>query len=138
MFNGNYEGIFKKCKTIAVYGMSANSEKPSHRVPMFLMSKGYNIIPVNPNAQQIAGKESHSSLQTIEEDIDIVEVFRPSKEALDIVKMAVDRKRKRGDIKVIWLQSGIINDEAEKLATSAGIIFIQNRCMYTEYIKSCN
>ena len=125
--------IFEKNKTIAVFGMSTHPFKPAHYVPLFLKSNGFSIIPINTEADMIADCKCYPSLKDVEERIDILEVFRPSDQALDVVKEAVERKKATGDIGFIWLQLGIQNDEARKLAEEAGIPFIQNRCMKMEY-----
>lgn len=125
--------ILTKYRSIAVYGMSKNPEKPAFRVPAYLLSKGYTIIPVNPGAEQILERKCFPDLSGIEEAIDIVEVFRPSDQALEVVNEAISRKKAKGDIAVIWLQEGICNEEARKRAKEQGIIFIQDRCMYKEY-----
>jgi hypothetical protein len=124
--------IFKKYRTIAVYGMSKNKEKAAYYVPSFLLGKGYAIIPVNPTSDEIINLKCYAGLKDIAERIDILQVFRPSAQVPDVVKEALDRKKARGDIEVIWLQDGIYNDEARKLAEQAGIIFIQDRCMMKE------
>ena len=125
--------IFKKYRTIAVYGMSKSQEKAAHYVPAFLSKKGYAIIPVNPTADEILHLHCYARLIDIAEQIDILEVFRPSAQVPDVVKEALDRKKARGDIEVIWLQDGIYNEEACKLAEQAEIIFIQDRCMMKEF-----
>ena len=125
--------IFKKYRTIAVYGMSKNEEKAAHYVPSFLLGKGYAIIPVNLTADEIINLKCYAGLKDIAEQIDILQVFRPSAKVPDVVKEALDRKKARGDIAVIWLQDGIYNEEACKLAEQAGIIFIQDRCMMKEF-----
>jgi predicted CoA-binding protein len=130
-----YQEIFDKYKTIAVYGMSTNPAKPSHTVPVFMMGQGYNVIPVNPVADEIAGKKAYKKLIDIPEEIDILNVFRPSDHCLDVVKEAIERKNAKGDIKMVWLQEGIINDEAKALAEENGMEFIQDRCMYKEYVN---
>lgn len=124
--------IFKKYQNIAVLGMSRNMQKSSNWIPVYLSTKSYRIIPINPKAGRIKGWKSYPDLRDVAGRIDILQVFRPPGEALDIVKAAIERKQKRGDITVIWLQEGS-NDEARKLAESEGIIFIQGRCMYREY-----
>ena len=124
--------VFEKYRTVAVFGMSRNPEKSAHWVPAYLLSKGYNIIPVNPSVDQILDRKSYPNLKEIEEKIEILEVFRPSDQVLDIVKAALERKKERGDIAVIWLQEGIQNEEARKLAEEAGITFVQDRCMHKE------
>ena len=133
MLDNDIKEILEMNHTITVYGMSTNPEKPAHYVPVFLQSKGYTIIPVNPKADTIAECKCYPTLEDIEEKIDILLVFRPSDQVLDVVKEAVDRKKATGDIDVIWLQLGIQNNEARKLAEEAGIPFIQNRCMKIEH-----
>ena len=125
--------IFEKNKTIAVYGMSTNPSKPAHYVPLFLKSKGFSIIPINPKADMIAECKCYPSLKDVEEKIDILEVFRPSYQTLDVVRETTERRTLKGDIDVIWLQLGIQNDEARKLAEEENITFIENRCMKMEY-----
>jgi Predicted CoA-binding protein len=134
--NDRIREIFENYHTIAVYGMSKNPEKAAHRVPAFLLAKGYVIIPVNPSADMILNQRSYSNLKEVEEQIDIIEVFRPSEEALSIVQEAIERKKEKGDIGVIWLQEGIQNEEAKMLAEKNGIIFIQERCMFKEYNRA--
>ena len=127
------KSIYEDYKTIAVYGMSSNPSKPSNFVPAFLESVGYNIIPINPTAAEIDGKKAYPKLMDIPDKIEILDVFRPSDMALGVVQEAVERKKEKGDIYVVWLQEGIINDDAKKLAEENGIEFVQNRCMLKEY-----
>ena len=134
--NDRIRDVFENYHTIAVYGMSKNPEKAAHRVPAFLLSKGYAIIPVNPSADMILDQRSYSNLKEAEGHIDIIEVFRPSEEALSIVQEAIERKKEKGDIAIIWLQEGIQNEEAKMLAEKNGIIFIQDRCMFKEYNRA--
>lgn len=131
----NIEEIFKNNKNIAVVGMSTNPSKPAHTVPAFFDKEGYNIIPVNPAVEEILGKKSYPSLAEVPDTIDIVNVFRRSEDALAVVQAAIERKNKVGDVKIIWLQEGIINYEAKKLAHESGIKFIQDKCMYKEYVN---
>jgi hypothetical protein len=131
--NDRIRDVFENYHTIAVYGMSKNPEKAAQRVPAFLLSKGYAIIPVNPSADMILNRRCYHSLKEVEERIDIIEVFRPSEEALAIVQEAIARKKEKGDVAVIWLQEGIQNEEAKILAEKNGIIFIQDHCMFKEY-----
>jgi predicted CoA-binding protein len=114
--NDRIRDVFENYYTIAVYGMSKNPEKATHRVPAFLLSKGYAIIPVNPSADMILNRRCYHSLKEVDEHIDIMEVFRPSEEALSIVQEAIARKKEKGDVAVIWLQEGIRNEEAKMLA----------------------
>jgi hypothetical protein len=122
-------------KNIAVVGMSDNPEKPANRVPKYLMTQGYKIIPVNPTKEEIMGLKSFKSLKEVDEEIDVVDVFRRPEQALEVVKEAIERKKERGDIKAIWLQEGIVNEEAKKLAEENGILFVQDRCMFKEHLR---
>ncbi len=115
-------------KNVAVVGMSKNEAKAAHYVPKYLSENGYNIIPVNPTADQILDKKSYPSLDEIDQDIDIVDVFRPSDQVLPFVQEAIKKKPK-----VIWLQEGIHNSEAEELARKEGIKVVFNRCMLAEH-----
>ena len=115
-------------KNVAVVGMSKNSGKAAHYVPKYLSDNGFNIIPVNPTTDEILNKKCYSNVDQIESDIDIVDVFRPSEQVLPVVEEAIKKKPK-----VIWLQEGIHNAEAEELARKAGITVVFNRCMLAEH-----
>jgi uncharacterized protein len=115
-------------KNIAVVGMSKNPEKAAHYVPKYLTEQGYNIIPVNPTADEILGKKCYHSLLDIPVPIDIVDVFRPSDQVKPVVEEAIKIKPK-----VVWLQEGIHDPEAESLAKKAGIDVVFNRCMLAEH-----
>lgn len=115
-------------KNVAVVGMSKNEEKAANYVPHYLIKQGYNVIPVNPTADKILERKSYANLQDIEQQIDIVDVFRPSDQVLPVVQEAIKKKPK-----VIWLQEGIHNEEAEALAKKAGIQIVYNRCMLAEH-----
>ena len=115
-------------KNVAVVGMSKNSEKAAHYVPKYLSNNGFNIIPVNPTTNEILEKKCYPDVSQIDSEIDIVDVFRPSDQVLPIVKEAIKKKPK-----VIWLQEGSHNEEAEELARKAGITVVFNRCMLAEH-----
>ena len=115
-------------KNVAVIGMSKHQEKAAHYVPKYLSQNGYNIIPVNPTADEILDKKCYPSVEDIPEPIDIVDVFRPSDQVLPVVQQAIKKKPK-----VIWLQEGIHNVEAEELARKEGIKVVFNRCMLAEH-----
>jgi len=119
---------FYLLKNIAVIGMSKNPEKAAHYVPKYLAEKGYNIIPVNPTADKILDKKCYREIAEVPDSIDIVDVFRPSEEVLPVVREAVKKNPK-----VIWLQEGIHNSEAEELARKAGIEVVFNRCILAEH-----
>lgn len=127
--------ILTNYKNIATIGFSKDPTKPSHQVPKFLISKGYNVIPVNPTVEEVLGRKSYKSVLDVPDKVEVVEVFRPSSEAPKIVDEVLERAKQKGDVKVIWLQEGIRNDEAAEKARKAGLIVIQDRCMYKEYKK---
>ncbi len=119
---------FYLLKNIVVVGMSKNPEKAAHYVPKYLADRGYNIIPVNPTTDEIMGKKCYHEINEVNESIDIVDVFRPSDRVMPVVEEAIKKKPK-----VIWLQEGIHNQEAEELARNAGIEVVFNRCMLAEH-----
>ena len=113
---------------VAVVGMSENSSKAAHYVPKYLLDHGYNVIPVNPTHEQILGKKCYDTVSEITEGVDVVNVFRPSEQVLPVILDAIKKKSK-----VIWLQEGIHNSEAEDLARKEGIEVVFNRCMFAEH-----
>ncbi len=115
-------------KNVAVVGMSKNPDKAAHYVPKYLSEQGYNIIPINPIRNEILNKKSYQSVLEVDQPIDIVDVFRPSDQVLPVVEEAIKMKPK-----VIWLQQGIHNEEAEELARKEGIKVVFNRCMLAEH-----
>jgi len=121
------EEILTQSHTIAVVGASSNDEKAAHRIPLALQGMGYRIIPVNPHAETLFGEVVHRSLRTIEEPIDIVDVFRPSDQTPDVARQAV-----AVGARAVWLQLGIASDEARQIAESAGLDFIENHCLMVE------
>jgi predicted CoA-binding protein len=116
--------IYRESRTIAVVGASCDEDKPAHRIPAYLQSQGYRIIPVSPRGDAILGEPVRRSLADIDEPIDIVDVFRPSAEAPAIARDAV-----AAGAKVLWLQLGIESDEARRIAEDAGLIVVMNRCL---------
>ena len=123
-----------KLKNIAVVGMSKTEGKAANYVPKYLMDRGYNVIPVNPNAAEIMGKKSYPLVSSVPDEIDIVDIFRPSADVSAVVK---DVLRKEG-IKVIWMQEGIYSQEAEQMAKAKGIEVVYNRCMFAEHKRLFN
>ncbi len=115
-------------KKIAVVGMSKHSVKAAHFVPKYLFEQGFDITPINPMTEEILGKKSYPDILSVDNHIDIVDVFRPSEQVLPVVQAAIKIKPK-----VIWLQEGIHNLEAEELARKHGIKVVYNRCMLAEH-----
>ena len=115
-------------KKVAVIGMSKNPSKAAHYVPRYLSENGFDVTPVNPSADQILGKKCYDSISDIDEDVEIVDVFRPSEQISLIIHECIEKKPK-----VIWLQEGIHDFESEELARKAGILVVFNRCMLAEH-----
>ena len=111
-------------QTIAVVGMSPKPERPSHYVSMYMKQHGYNIIPVNPGHDEIAGIKCYPSLKEISHPVDVVDVFRRSEYIVPIAESAINIKAK-----ALWLQDGVINHEAAELANNSGLIVVMNDCM---------
>ena len=120
--------ILESCKTIAVVGCSSNPEKAANRIPKYMKEHGYKIIPVNPNSENILNEKTYKSLSEIKENVDIVNIFRPSEECLEVVREAIRLKPK-----VIWMQLVIINEEAKKLAEKNGIKAVMDKCLMVEH-----
>jgi predicted CoA-binding protein len=118
-------------KNIAVVGMSRDPAKAAHSVPKYMIERGFNVIPVNPSAVEILGRRTYSRVSDIKSQVDILDVFRPSEDVYPIVE---DSIRKRG-IRVIWLQEGIHNSDAEKIARDNNIEFVFNRCIMAEHMR---
>lgn len=116
-------------RTVAVVGCSTTPGKDAHEIPTYLTEHGYNVIPVNPNAETVLGKSAYDSLSEVEEEIDIVDVFRPSEEVAGIVDETVERE----DVKVLWLQLGISDTDAEARAEAEGVHVVSDRCMKVEH-----
>lgn len=116
--------IYAESRTIAVVGASPDSSKRAHIVPAYLQEVGYRIIPVNPNHEEILGEPAYPTLEDVPERVDVVDVFRPFEEAPGIATSAAAI-----GAKVLWLQVGIMSEEAGLIATTAGMTFVSNQCM---------
>jgi uncharacterized protein len=121
-------------RNIAVVGMSRDPAKPAHLVPKYMVERGYNIIPVNPTASEILGRRTYSYVSDIKSQIDIIDVFRPSKDVYQVVEDSI----KKPGISVIWLQEGIHNVEAEKIALDNKVDVVFNRCIMAEHMRLFN
>jgi uncharacterized protein len=120
--------ILKKCKTIAVVGLSSNPMRPSHEVSEYMQRSGYRIIPVNPNETQVLGEKSYARLEDVPENVDIVNVFRRTEEVPPVVESAI-----RVGAKVVWMQLGIENEEAAEKAKAAGVAVVEDACILIEH-----
>ena len=121
-------------KNIAVVGMSRDPVKAAHFVPKYMIERGYNIIPVNPSANEILGKRTYAKVSDIKSQVDMIDVFRPSEDVYSVVEDSV----KKPSVKVIWLQEGIHNAEAEKVALDNKINVVFNRCIMAEHMRLFN
>jgi uncharacterized protein len=121
-------------RNIAVVGMSRDPAKEAHSVPKYMIERGYNIIPVNPLASEILGRRTYSRVSDIKPQVDIIDIFRPSKDILPVVEDSI----KKHGIRVIWLQQGIHNVEAEKIALDNKIEVVFNRCIMAEHMRLFN
>jgi predicted CoA-binding protein len=119
--------ILADAHVIAVVGASRDPFKPSHSVPLQMMRHGWRIIPVNPFVDEIFGVRSYPSLADIDEPIDLVDVFRPAADAVEVVRQAVAVKAP-----AVWLQTGIVSAEARQIATDAGLDYVEDRCLAVE------
>lgn len=128
--------ILERYKTVAIVGLSGDPSKYSHVVAKFLQSRGWRIIPVNPNVTDVLGEKSYKSLLDLPEDLqkllEVVDIFRRSEDVPPIVDQAIQLKQKNGKPCVIWMQLEIINEEAAARARQAGLTVIMNRCMKLE------
>ena len=117
-----------RMKKVAVIGMSKYEEKAAHFVPKYLLQNGYDVTPVNPTTHEILEKKCYTEITDVPHDVDIVDVFRPSEDVSTIINGVIKKKPK-----VMWLQEGIHNIEAENLAMNSGIDVVYNRCMLADH-----
>jgi predicted CoA-binding protein len=125
-------GILNRHKTIAMVGLSADPMRPSHFAAIYMQAEGYRVIPVNPRyaGEKILGETVYATLSDIPFPVDIVDVFRKAEECPDLAREAV-----KIGAKVFWIQLGIENDEAGRIAREGGLQFVQNRCVKIEHAR---
>lgn len=116
--------VLAGARTIAVVGFSTAPDKPSHRAPMELVRRGFNVIPVHPTATEVAGIPAVSALDQITEHVDLVDVFRPASEGADVARQAVAI-----GADALWLQLDIRSPEARQIATDAGLEYVEDECV---------
>ena len=124
------EKILKTYRKVAVVGLSPKPDRPSHRVASYLKGQGYRIIPVNTYAKEILGETCYPHLSSIPEAVDVVDIFRRPEAVLPIVEEAI-----KIGAKAVWMQEGVINEEAASLAKRAGLLVVMDRCMLKEHRK---
>jgi uncharacterized protein len=131
--------ILNRAKTFAIVGASANTARPSYTVLNYLLAKGCHVIPINPGLAggEILGQKVYASIAALNQPADVIDIFRNSEAALGAVKEALAHKD-RLSIEVIWMQLGVRNDEAARMAEEAGLKVVMNRCPKIEYARlSC-
>ena len=122
--------LLKEHKTIAVVGLSPKENRPSNQVARYLIEAGYNIIPVNPGQSEILEKACYPDLESIPEHVDIVDIFRRTEDIPPIVDGAITI-----GAKVVWMQLGIVNEEAAAAARKAGLTVIMDRCLKVDHMN---
>jgi predicted CoA-binding protein len=128
MSEANIKTILEESRTVAVVGLSPRPERDSHRVAKYLQGQGYRIIPVNPNAEEVLGERSYPDLASVPEPIDIVDVFRRSEAVPGIVAAAI-----KVGAKTVWMQQGVIHEEAAARAREVGLQVVMDRCIMIEH-----
>ena len=128
------KAILRSVRTIAMVGASGNEIRPSYFAMMYLLNKGYKIIPINPGmaGKQILGQTVYASLQDVPGPVDMVDIFREAKYAPAIACETVAQKDRLG-VKVLWMQLGVVSEEAERIGKEAGLTVIMDRCPKIEH-----
>lgn len=124
------EEILRSSRVVAIVGLSSKTDRPSYRVGSYLKMRGYQVIPVNPGEKEILGEVSYPSLLEVPGKVDVVDIFRRSEDVLPIVQDAI-----KIGAKVVWMQEGVINEEAKALAVKSGLKVVMDRCMSKELVK---
>jgi uncharacterized protein len=120
--------ILRSAHTIAVVGLSGKRFRPSHGVAEYMQRAGYRIIPVNPLETEVLGEKSYPNLDAVPEPVDIVDIFRRSEHVPEIVEAAI-----RKGAKVVWMQEGVIHEEAARRAEAAGLAVVMDRCILKDH-----
>jgi predicted CoA-binding protein len=120
--------ILSSAKTVASVGLSSNRAKESYGIVQYLKGQGYRIIPVNPTATEILGEKAYPDLESVPEKIDVVQVFRKPEDVPPVVDSAI-----KAGAKVVWMQEGIVNEEAAAKARAAGLRVVMDACMRAEH-----
>jgi len=122
--------IIDECRVIAVVGLSSNPMRASHGVAGYMKRQGYRVIPVNPNETEVHGERAYMTLSDVPEKIELVDVFRRSEEAGAVVDEAI-----KIGARAVWLQEGVIDEDAAKRALDAGLMVVMNRCWLKDHVK---
>jgi uncharacterized protein len=130
---GPEKEILKSCRVVAIVGLSSKTDRPSNRVGRYLKEKGYKIIPVNPTEKTILGETCYPDLNSIPGKVDVVDIFRRSEDVAPLI----DECLKVG-VKAIWMQEGVVNEEAAGKARKAGMKVVMDKCMLKEHQRLIN
>lgn len=122
--------LFAEMKNIAVVGLSPKENRPSHQVARYLQEAGYTIIPVNPGQEEILGRKCYPDLCSVEGPVDVVDIFRRADQVEPLVRDAVAI-----GARVVWMQQGIVNEQAAALAEAAGLMVIMDRCLKVDHMQ---
>jgi predicted CoA-binding protein len=122
--------ILKNSRTVAIVGVSPKEDRPSYRVASYLKSQGYDMIPVNPACSELLGEISYPDLLSLPRPVDVVDIFRRSEDVPPIVEQAIRIKAK-----VVWMQEGIVNEAAARMAQKAGLKVVMDHCMRKEHLR---
>jgi hypothetical protein len=122
--------ILEQCKTLAVVGLSSRTMRPSHGVAEYMQSYGYRIVPVNPHEESVLGEKCFKTLDDVAQPVDVVVVFRRSEFVPEVVEAAI-----RKGAKVVWMQEGVVHEQAAERARAAGLKVIMDRCILKEHAK---
>ena len=127
--------VLDDARIIAVVGCSGRATRTSHKIARYMQNRGYRIVPVNPNYDEVLGETCYPDLTSIPADVevDIVDIFRRPEHTADMVRTAVERVRQTNEHPVIWTQLGVSSTEAEDLAAEAGLPYVRNRCIKVAY-----
>lgn len=129
------QSVLESARVIAVVGCSGDASRTSHKIARYMQQRGYRIVPVNPNYDEVLGEVCYPDLPSVPADveIDIVDIFRAPEHTADMVRTAVERAEKTGRRPVIWTQLGVSSSEAKQVAADADLPYVRNRCVKVEY-----
>jgi len=125
--------ILTEYRTVAVVGASSNPDRPSYKVLKYLSEHGYTVIPINPNTAEVIGLQCYPDLTAIPMQVEVVDIFRSASDLMTTVDEAI-----KVGAKAVWMQEGIINEEAANKARQAGLLVVMDKCMKKEHVRLCN
>jgi len=126
----NLQKLFSEMMTIVIVGLSPKENRPSHQVARYLQNAGYQIIPVNPGHQEILGEVCYPDVLSVPVQIDVVDIFRRADQVLPVARQAI-----AAGARVLWMQQGIVNKEAARIAEQAGMRVIMDRCLKVDHMQ---